>query len=121
MKRNYNREVMGEQVETQRCSRESNSDDHGIACIVLPCRPFRSSFFPFFYFSAATQTLRTRTDHPPRSRDRIYLKTAEDPQRPQFLAVDPCRFPRKTGTSGSPYSGLVSRTATLTRHFNDTK
>lgn len=69
----------------------------------------------FFYLTAATRTPRTRTDRPPRFRDRrTDLPTVEDLQRPRFLVADPCRFPRRTGTSDTLSSDSVSRTVMLT-------
>jgi len=111
--RKYCREVSGEQIETYRCSRENNSDDRGI---IPPCRPLLSSFF---YLTAATRTPRTHINRRPCSRDRqTDLSTVEDPRRPRFPAANPCRFPRRTRTSGSLCSGSVLRTAILTRCLN---
>lgn len=96
-------------------SRKSNSNEHAIARTL---RMSSASFVLFFYLTAATQTPRTRTDRP-HSRDRqTDLPTAEDPRRPRSPAANPCRFPRRKGTSGSLCSGSVSRTAMLTRHLN---
>lgn len=64
-------------------------------------------FFLFFYLTAATRTPHTHIDHL-RSRDRrTDFPTAEDPRQPRFPAASLYRFPRRTETSDSLFSGSV--------------